>query len=579
VARDFRPQAERQRHAESLLARCASGDEAQLREALGALAELYCQGYVPAAAPLPRGARPRLASLPSYPFLRSRHWVRPVGGGTQRMPLAPVSPQVEPSSATDQDQAAHETLLLLPVWDAADPKDSAERGGTRSARGPSLLVAGATARGIRAVLEIDPEALVLEPDDLHSEEAAMRRLRGRPAITDVVWLVPPSGAPVPGDAAIADQERGVLAGFRLIKALLGLGHGERPLNLSVVTVRAQAIGPGDAVDAIHASVHGLIGSVAKERPHWRIRLADLPDVDAVPLARVLSLPADRRGQAWVYRHGQWYRRHLAPVRAQGGFRAPYRQRGVYIVIGGAGDIGEAWSEHLIRHHQAQVVWVGRREPDAAIEARLARLARLGPAPEYFAADATHREALQAVRDAVLARHGAVHGVVHAAMVFANQALSAMSEQQFRSALGAKVDVSVRIAQVFGQDDLDFLLFFSSMISLIKNPRQAHYAAGCAFKDAFALQLAQHVSCPVKVVNWGYWAMKKNADAGEVRLLTELGIGLIEPEDGMKALDVLLGSSLRQLGVMRAARALEVEGMDTEETVDVYPLNLEAGMAA
>jgi len=555
VARDFRPQAEPQRRGESVLAQCASGDEAQLREALGVLAELYCQGYVPAAAPLARGTRPRLASLPSYPFLRTRHWVRPMAGSASSLPLPPVIPQVEASSAMGEDPA-HETLMLLPVWDAADPTDGA---GHRS-----------TSPG---------NVLVLEPEDLLTEETAIRRLQGRQAVSDVVWWVPPSGASTPDDAVIAGQERGVLAGFRLIKALLGLGHGDRPLNLSVITVRAQAIGPGDAVDAVHAGVHGLVGSLAKERPNWRIRLADLPAADAVSLAQVLSLPADRRGQAWVYRHGEWYRRHLAPVRAQGGFRAPYRQQGVYIVIGGAGDIGEAWSEHLIRHHQAQIVWVGRRQRDAAIEARLARLARLGPAPEYFAADASSYQALQAVRDAVLARHGALHGVVHAAMVFANQALSAMSEPQFLSALSSKVDVSVRIAQVFGRDALDFLLFFSSMISLIKNPRQAHYAAGCAFKDAFAHQLARHVSSPVKVVNWGYWAMKKNADAGEVRLLTDLGIGLIEPEHGMKALDVLLGSSLQQVGVMRAARDLEVEGMDTEETVDIYPLSLEAGMAA
>ena len=156
------------------------------------------------------------------------------------------------------------------------------------------------------------------------------------------------------------------------------------------------------------------------------------------------------------------------------------------------------------------------------------------------------------------------------MVFANQPLDAMTEQQFSSALYAKVDVSVRIAQVFAQDALDFLLFFSSMISLIKNPRQAHYAAGCAFKDAFAQQLAHHVSFPVKLVNWGYWAAQKNANADEVQRLTELGVGLIEPGEGMRVLDVLLGSPLHQLGVIRLAKALEVEGVDAGETIDLYP---------
>ena len=38
--------------------------------------------------------------------------------------------------------------------------------------------------------------------------------------------------------------------------------------------------------------------------------------------------------------------------------------------------------------------------------------------------------------------------------------------------------------------LDFVLFFSSLVSFIKNPLQSHYASGCTFKDAFAGQLAR-----------------------------------------------------------------------------------------
>jgi polyketide synthase PksM len=243
---------------------------------------------------------------------------------------------------------------------------------------------------------------------------------------------------------------------------------------------------------------------------------------------------------------------------------------VYIVIGGAGDIGAAWSEYMIARHDARIVWVGRRERDADIEARLARLARIGAAPLYLRADAGDPGELRAVRSAVLGQYGAIHGVVHAAMVFGNQELAGMTESQFKAALYPKVNVSVRLAQVFAGDPLDFLLFFSSMISFIKNPKQAHYAAGSTFKDAFAHQLARSVSCPVKVVNWGYWAAKKNADAPEVRLFGELGVGLIEPEDGMRALEVLLDSPLQQLGVMQLTKTFEVEGINAHETMELHP---------
>ncbi|MDK2598870.1 KR domain-containing protein [Bacillus stercoris] len=55
----------------------------------------------------------------------------------------------------------------------------------------------------------------------------------------------------------------------------------------------------------------------------------------------------------------------------------YKHGGVYVVIGGAGGIGEAWSEYMIRTYQAQIVWIGRRKKDAAIQSKLDRLALLG----------------------------------------------------------------------------------------------------------------------------------------------------------------------------------------------------------
>ncbi|WP_431822728.1 SDR family NAD(P)-dependent oxidoreductase [Burkholderia sp. F1] len=586
VARDFRPQAAEQRRVDALLDACASlgGDAARWRAVLAELADLYCRGYAPPAARVLSGARPRLTSLPSYPFAPVRHWVRAADADAAmptrdvvaihaapddaRIPAAASAATVEPDAmlarATDAGvERVGETVLLAPVWDRVEP-----RVGALAAQGGRVLAVGLSDAAWQAARTIDPRAVCVPPDAIDSEAVLMRVLDAPGPIDQVIWQAPPVDAAPNGQASAAD-ERGLLACFRLIQALLARGYGARALGFTALTVRAQSIGAGDPVDAAQAGVHGLIGSLAKERPNWKIRLVDLPAPDAVPLADLLALPADRRGHAWVHRYGEWYRRHLAPVRPGASGTAPYRRRGVYIVIGGAGDIGAAWSEYLVRRYDARIVWVGRREPDADLEARRARLAALGEPPLYLRADAGRPDTLQAVRRAVLERHGEIHGVVHAAMVFGNQALAGMTEAQFLAVLRAKTETSVSLMRAFGADALDFLLLFSSMISLIKNPLQAHYAAGCTFKDAFAQQLARHVSFPVKVVNWGYWAQHKNAGA-EVRVLTELGLGLIEPDDGMAALDVLLGASLNQLGVMRLAKDLEIEGMDARETIELYP---------
>lgn len=123
----------------------------------------------------------------------------------------------------------------------------------------------------------------------------------------------------------------------------------------------------------------------------------------------------------------------------------------------------------------------------------------------------------------------------------------MEEAQFLASLSAKVDVAVRIAQVFGAEPLDFVLFFSSLQSFVKAPGQGNYAAGCTFKDAFALRLAQTLACPVKVMNWGYWGSVGIVASERYRArMAQMGVASIEPEEGMVALASLMAAPVQQL---------------------------------
>lgn len=589
AASDFRASGAQLQVLASLQTRAAEANNSQqLAHTLAELAQMYCAGHSLDGARWMADSQARLCSLPAYPFAKVRHWVR----GTEMAQVAelpPPAPAVAtapvmshqphlsnqphlsplppmPTLAAQPEQGSN--LLLHPIWDSVE--EGEEVAAIEQIGKGRLLLIGAGPMLENQARALDPQALLLPPGVLAGAGALRQQLQGQGFFQHLLWCVPAAALQQEPEALLAAQEQGVLAGLRLIQDLFDLGYAGQALELSVLTVRAQAIGAGDQLDATHAGVHGLFGALAKERPNWRIRLLDVPAPEAVPLAQLLAQPADRRGHARVFRHGQWYRRHLARVGAQGEYRAPYRRHGVYLVVGGAGDIGQAWTEHLIRNYQAQVIWVGRRAPDAELAARLQQLARLGPAPQYIAADAADLAQMQALREGLLAQYGALHGVVHAAMVFANQELGQISEAQMRAVLRAKLDVSVRIGQVFAGDGLDFVLLFSSMVSLIKNPRQAHYAAGCVFKDAYARQLAQQLRCPVKIMNWGYWGAQKNADAGEVQKLAQLGLGLIAAEHGMQALDVLLGGALPQLGLMRLTGELEIEGLHPDETLELYP---------
>jgi NAD(P)-dependent dehydrogenase (short-subunit alcohol dehydrogenase family) len=168
------------------------------------------------------------------------------------------------------------------------------------------------------------------------------------------------------------------------------------------------------------------------------------------------------------------------------------------------------------------------------------------------ADATDRAALERAYEDIKRTHPVVHGVIHSAIVLLDQSLERMDEQRFRAAVTAKVDVSVRLAQVFRGEPLDFLLLFSSMNSFLMASGQCNYVAGSVFEDAYAHRLAAELDIPVKTMNWGYWGTVGVVAAPEYReRMHRAGAGSIEPADGMAALDVLLSGTFDQLGLIKA----------------------------
>ncbi|MGG4453264.1 SDR family NAD(P)-dependent oxidoreductase [Brevibacillus porteri] len=469
------------------------------------------------------------------------------------------------------------TTILTPVWNAV----SVEKGKVIPATSDQVVIVCAEEKDRSLLQRHFPQATVLPLQSDDSIEAIASKLEEQGVIDHIMWVAPNSLVEsVKEESLMSGQERGVIQVFRLIKALLALGYQTRDLGWTIITVQAQAIYKKDTVDPTHASIHGLIGSMAKEYPNWQVRLVDLEAHADWPLRDIFTLPADAHGNAWAYRGHAWYRQQLMPVQIPSINETVYKQHGVYVVIGGAGGIGQAWSEYMIRTYQAQIIWIGRRKKDESIQNKINQLAALGSAPLYIEADATDRESLQSAYEESKKRFGKINGVIHSAIVLLDRSLANMDETTFRAGLVPKVEISVRMSQVFGEEPLDFVLFFSSINSFTKSPGQSNYAAGCAFKDAFARQLAEEWTCAVKVMNWGYWgSVGIVASKGYQERMEQIGIGSIEPSEGMEALEALLSGPMNQLALMKTTKPLDMEGIQTSESVTVVSTKISSSMAS
>ncbi len=475
-----------------------------------------------------------------------------------------IEPKIPAENIFDTLQTGN--VQLTPVWEPAAVGEPAVNWPSPA---DQVVIVGGTSARLAALRESYPRAQHLNVLLEATPKVIAEQFRALGNVDHIVWLAPEERpASLSADALIEGQRQGVMQCFHLIKALLALGYGSRALGWTVITTQVQAIHPDETVNPTHASVHGLVGSMAKEYAKWKIRLVDLEADRELQSSEIFSLPPDRRAHAWISRNGIWYRHQL--IRTQStppSQKSLFRNGGVYVIIGGAGDVGQIFSEYLVRAYRAQIVWIGRREKDAAIQAKLDHLATLGCAGQYISADAANRDALQRACEAVKQRYGKIHGVVHAAMVFSSHSLEEIDDKKFRAALSAKVDVSVRIAQVFEHEPLDFVLFFSSLISFIKNPKQSHYASGCAFKDAFAGQLAQKWLFPVRTMNWGYWGQSFPRELAEE--MRQTGLGFVDPVIAMQSLESLLLGPLNQVGLISTTKPIPVEGVSLNEWISIH----------
>jgi acyl transferase domain-containing protein/tryptophanase/acyl carrier protein len=461
--------------------------------------------------------------------------------------------------------AREELKALLPIWNPVrfDAVTNAPLGG-------EILLIGGDRAQWEWVRTSCPDAQLLGPASAGGIDRIAEAL-GERCFEQLVWIAPDVTSPGGDERIIDQQEEGVLTVFRIIKALLQLGYGSRKVQWTIITGRTQRVTELEEIQPAHAGVVGLVGSLAKEYPHWDMRLLDLDSPQSVSARECLSLPWDEQGNALAHRHNEWFRQELALVTTPPETSPVYRQNGVYVVVGGAGGVGEVWSRFMIENYQARVVWIGRQDSNAAIEAKVNALSELGPAPLYISADATDVAALERARESVLELHPTIHGVVHSAIVLRDQSLSRMEESTFRASLAAKVDVSVNLDRVFGNGELDFMLFFSSIISVVKSPGQSNYAAGCTFKDSFAHRLQQQRPYPAKIMNWGYWGnVGVVADESYKKIMRQMGIGSIEPHEGMSSLQVLIGSGLHQLAIMKTIGGQSIPGLDPTEAVAFYP---------
>ncbi|MFJ7995814.1 SDR family NAD(P)-dependent oxidoreductase [Streptomyces sp. NPDC096310] len=498
------------------------------------------------------GRNPRKVSVPDYPFQHERYWIDAATPAPRPAIAEPVvaSPVTAPTDAVDPHAAQG---LFVPRW--TERPLPAAPAAPAPAEGPVWIFADdrGVADALAARLTADGRETVLVRPDGAPAPATGRTVR--PAEQDDYQaLLESAGAPrtvlhlwgldqdTTGRHA---RERG-FDSLRALTATLGDATPAGPVSLLVATESARAVRADDPpVVPERATVFGPCLVAPQEYPALDVRTldvtlgaeadaADSPQAVAAALHRELA--GDGQGRVAALRAGtRLALDHVpapepAPAPVEDGTSDPRdgavtpRPGDVCLITGGLGPVGLLLAEHLGRTYGAKLVLTGRRglppreewdriaaddTAEPALRTRvtvLLRLAEQGLSVEAVAADVTDDDALREVVSSVVARHGALHGVIHLAAVTDAESLSPISglaPEQRDAHFHAKTGGALALERVLQDVPAAFCLLFSSMSAVLGGIGFAGYTAANSFLDAV---VDRHRTDATRwlAVNWDTW---------------------------------------------------------------------------
>jgi acyl transferase domain-containing protein/acyl carrier protein len=308
-----------------------------------------------------------------------------------------------------------------------------------------------------------------------------------------------------------------------------------------------------------AGLSGLLKTARLENPKLTGQLiavepGESPEAVIAKLKENSGNPRDSiiRYQNGIRHVPEWSELNIAEFMQQ-----PWKERGIYLITGGAGGLGLIFAQEIIRQAaDVTLILTGRSSLSEAKQAQLNKLEIPDNRIVYRQVDATDQEAVACLIKTIREEFGGLNGIIHAAGLLKDRFIIKKSQEEFLAVLAPKVSGLVNLDQASQDLSLDFFLLFSSVAGIIGNPGQADYAAANAFMDAYAHYRDSLVATGRRhgrtlSVNWPLWREGGMSVAPETEKLIRHNTGMVplRAASGIQALYRGLTSGQPQALVM------------------------------
>ena len=252
----------------------------------------------------------------------------------------------------------------------------------------------------------------------------------------------------------------------------------------------------NGIYALDAAISGYAKSLRLENPKFVFKTIEMADNSKhVNANNILELAArefaeGQKGEIEIrYDNNNRFVKRVRELEApvNGVKYLPIKEKGVYLITGGAGGLGLIFADYLARNYKARLILTGRSELKEDTIGKIKGLEALGAEVEYVRSDASIKADTDSLMNTIKNRFGRLDGIIHSAGVNRDSFILKKTKQDMEQIVASKVRGTLNLDEATKDENMDFFVLFSSITGETGNLGQSDYAYANSFLDNFAYQ--------------------------------------------------------------------------------------------
>ena len=438
-------------------------------------------------------------SLPTYPFLKERHWID-IDKPIDNIELKKIFYEMEwiESKEEIEEKGKQQSEIFIFITESHSYYSIVNNllEDLRN-RFQKVFIVDISKDYVKVESKDNKAVYVPLGDDEKSIESFIYNLRN--SIEYIMFYTENFNQPINEVSELKYRQRaGVINLFNIIKSLAKNTFSNK-IKISVITNNAVKVNEDEEeINYADSSIIGFLMCVKHEYPNMECKVIDIDSITSLQ-SNLNYLFTYGKYNFSAIRNNKIFIRRLKRTSSDNWSLCEdfYRKNGVYIITGGTGEIGLVLAENLIKHGVKKIVLFSSKsfpEEENFKEVKdeylikkievIEKLRKEVDVLEIFNFDISDEVKLNENLDFIRKSYGKIKGIFHLAGRSSNNIIINKTYEDFNSVISSKIYGTWLLDQMTKRDKLDFIVCFSSGVTLDGEGSQSDYTAGNYFMNAY-----------------------------------------------------------------------------------------------